>query len=158
MRNSNSLGYRSLERRYAQRRYGHLVFTPLKLPTWTPLQRFLAGVPRLGASVKETIATQLASRTDDYVALWEAVDDVDLHLAFQVAALVKRTHTYPNDYLIPDDPCALLFIDDHDALTPNHLVTDIEQELNVTVGDEAWRALQSSTFADFIRALRQIKR
>lgn len=129
---------------------------PLHLPQWTLLERFLAGIPVVGASVKDAISAQLLRRTDDYVSLWEARNDVDLHLAFQVAALLKRAHGYPNDYFVPDDPCALLFIDDQDALTPHHLVNDIEHELGVQVSNEAWNALESSTFADFICLLRRV--
>lgn len=135
-----------------------MTFTPLQLPKWTTLQRFLAGIPFVGgASVGQAIAAQLAARTGDYVALWEATGDVDLHLTFQVAALLKRAHRYPNDYFVPDDPCILLFVDDHDALTPNLLVNDIERELGVTVSETAWSAMESSTFGDFIRALRNTR-
>lgn len=135
-----------------------MTITPLQFPTWSAGERFFSGFPG-GASIERFVADELRKRGAEYVDLWtSAGDDVDRAIAFRVAAIIKSVQRHmPNDFFIPEDACQLLFIDDHDALTPQEVAHQIERDLAVTFTDVVWDECEHGTFADFIRELGKIE-
>lgn len=47
-----------------------------------------------------SVRTQLRERDARYIDAWELEEELDLHLAFQVAAVIKRARDWPNDFFL----------------------------------------------------------
>jgi hypothetical protein len=103
------------------------------------------------------VGVQLRQRDASYIHAWEREQELDLHIAFKIAAIIKRARDWPNDFFLPDDPFALVnplsngVIDDLNAVA---CVSCIETALGLRELPESfWIGAYKRCFADVLRFL-----
>lgn len=131
---------------------------PLTLPDYTALQRFLEGVPLVGARPTIDLVKQLSRRGPEWVDEWNATHlDVDLFFAFRVARLVRDAMQWPNDRFVPDDPMHLLVHDRWFAADDaTFVVLAIEDDLALRdLPGSFWTTALAGTFGEMVVALQQ---
>ena len=105
----------------------------------------------------ESVCKQLAERAHDYVSDWEREEEVDLFLAFKIAAVMARQMRWPNAFVIPSDRFDLLvpvrkdiWDDGMDALD---VIDAIERSVGVALPGSLWESAYTRTFVDVVRFL-----
>jgi hypothetical protein len=131
---------------------------PLFVDPPTALQRWVFGATSRRALVP-AVKEQLRVRDEGaFVLEWDIEDDVDLHIAFKVIAILEDAWGWPKGRVIPADPFALLNpmstgpLDD--GLDAVDCVVVIENALGLpALPDSFWASAYSRTIADVVRFL-----